>query len=222
MLQTAPPSVSQANLNQRISRKASHLLWNVRLAGLRLLNSGRANRTEARRIYENEVLFSVHWALAPQRVLSVGVAAYTSFYEQVFSGSRYETIDIDPANAQWGSKQRHYVADLADFPLPAAGGPFNVVLFNGVYGWGVNSADQLTAALHMITKLLSDDGALVFGWNCVPSKDPLLLGSDLGSWFAAYEPRTVNGTHVIHAERSFGQRFMYFRKKAEPAPSKRT
>lgn len=194
-----------------LSRKFSHLSWRARVSALRLFNARAAKRSEARQVFENEVLFAVSHVLRPRRILAVGVARYTRFYEKLFPGAVFETVDIDPANAAWGSTQRHYVGGIADLPAQSGSVGYDVVLFNGVYGWGVNSSEELAASMDAVASLLLDDGVMVFGWNCVPSRDPLGLGSDFGPWFSRFAPAVVNGTDTIHVERSHGQRFKYLR-----------
>lgn len=205
------PWIRLLMLSNTLVRKNSHLWWRVRVSALRLFNARAAKRSEARQVFENEVLFAVSHVLRPRRILSVGVARYTRFYERLFPGAVFETVDIDPGNAQWGSKQRHYVGGIAELPPQTDGSKYDVVLFNGVYGWGVNSSSDLSASLEAMASMLADDGVMVFGWNCVPSRDPLGLGTDFGRWFRQFAPAVVNGTDTIHVERSNGQRFKYLR-----------
>jgi SAM-dependent methyltransferase len=66
----------------------------------------------------------------------------------------------------------HIVAPIQDVHLHVPPATFDVVVMNGVYGWGVNDRPALTAALTSIAAVLKPGGKLVLGWNDVPVLGP--------------------------------------------------
>ena len=63
------------------------------------------------------------------RVLSVGVAPYTAKYHKIVPAAcEYETIEIRPELAEFGSPGRHHVGDFLEFE----GGPYDHIILIGL------------------------------------------------------------------------------------------
>lgn len=114
-----------------------------------------------RALFEGEILPLL--AKDARRVLSVGVAWYTRRYGDAFRDAHFATMDIDPARAEFGAKD-HRTGDVRDletlFPEP-----FDLVLMNGVIGYGLNDADSVDAGLRACAARLVPGGTLVLGIN---------------------------------------------------------
>src|SRR5260370_3654424 len=112
------------------------------------------------------------------RVLFVGCKPYTARYGRrlTVAGIDYWTTDVDPAAAMWGEKDHHIVGDIAkidDFSSPEL---FDVVLFNGVIGDGVDKEDHMNRAITAIARILRPNGTLLIGWNSLKKHpDPIQL-----------------------------------------------
>jgi hypothetical protein len=108
------------------------------------------------------------------KVLFVGVRAYTRSYEQWFvaAGAEFWTTDIDPAAARYGAEGRHRAGDIskADQLFPQA--RFDLVILNGIFGWGVDDPRHMDATLVALHAILEKDGLLLVGWNHDRSPDP--------------------------------------------------
>ena len=64
------------------------------------------------------------------------------------------------------------MAAAADAPRQLGAASVDVVVFNGVYGWGLNDPETLERTLQGFAELLRPDGELVFGWNDVAGHRP--------------------------------------------------
>ena len=120
-----------------------------------------------------------------RRLLFVGCAWYTQHYPRLFAGREFWTMECDPRLARFGG--RLHVIDscarvVAHFP-PAS---LDVVICNGVYGFGLDDEAALEATIRGFHAVLRPGGLLVFGWNNVPAHDPLGLGPR--DCFAGFRP----------------------------------
>lgn len=114
-----------------------------------------------RRVLERTIL--PHYAAREDvdAVLFVGVRPYTRGYARRFGGKGFVTIDPDPRMRFFGARE-HQIARLED--LKAAPGSFDVVILNGVLGWGIGQ-DTADAALRICFDALRPGGELVLGVN---------------------------------------------------------
>jgi hypothetical protein len=96
-------------------------------------------------------------------VLSVGVAWYTHRYAAIFAKQTFVTIDVDPTRA---GGEHHLVGDLRDLERLVDGAePFDVILMNGVIGFGLNRRDDVDRALRACAARLRSQGTLLLGIN---------------------------------------------------------
>jgi SAM-dependent methyltransferase len=131
--------------------------------------------TEDRRVLE-QVIFAHYTALAEVRtVLFVGCESYTEHYERsFFAGHNYWTIEVDPGRRRFGGK-RHVTGRLEQLGQHFPRGFFDLIVCNGVYGWGLDLAKDCETALSECHACLADNGHLIFGWNDIPRWDPAPL-----------------------------------------------
>ena len=104
------------------------------------------------------------------RVLFVGCAAYTQAYQNLFAQREYWTIDPVPHRSRYGS-QRHIVDRLENLGQYVTPGYFDLIVCNGVLGWGLNNANDADAAFAACHRQLRDGGELVLGWNDVAPRN---------------------------------------------------
>jgi hypothetical protein len=118
-----------------------------------------------RKIFQEEILPALATEPGTTRVLSVGVAWYTQSYAEIFAGKTFTTIDLDETRAAVAGPS-HLVGDLRDLErLVDASEPFDVILMNGVIGFGLNHAPDVDAALRAGAARLRPGGTLVLGIN---------------------------------------------------------
>lgn len=129
------------------------------------------------------------------RLLMVGCRRYNAGDAALAEscGATCWSIDIDPACARWGVPGRHRVAAVQDLPFLFRTASFDAVLLNGVFGFGVNEAEQQRVALAACAIVLAPRGRLVLGWNTDRTADPAGL---CASWFV---PCTISSLAPRHA-----------------------
>lgn len=126
--------------------------------------------------HELEQVILPWFAAAPDRnaVLFVGCDWYTRVYAKMFAARDYHTIDYDPKKAFYGSR-KHVVGSATDVAKFYPAGTFDVVFFNGVYGYGVNEREPLEQCISGIFTILKPGGVMVVGWDDVPDRSPFPL-----------------------------------------------
>jgi SAM-dependent methyltransferase len=169
---TSPPSSSWI---ARKGRKAADILY---YGGLRLtaaiLGFKPRHRAKDRRILDERILPRLAQNPRFARVLFVGCDWYTEHVEGLFSaaGREYATIEIDPNRAVHGAR-RHVVGALADLARHFPEGSLDLIVCNGVIGWGLNDPAQIERSMAACVAALSPGGVLLLGWDDVPEKLPV-------------------------------------------------
>jgi len=121
-------------------------------------------RSEDRRVLEQKILPAFARAPGITRVLFAGCASYTHHYETQFAGAEYWSIDPATANQRHGAK-RHIADNLQHLARHVPAGYFDLVVCNGVLGWGLNRLEEADAAFAACYAALRDGGHLLLGWN---------------------------------------------------------
>lgn len=103
-----------------------------------------------------------------RRILFIGCESFTRNYGRHFEkpSTEYWTTDIRPEAAPFGAAGRHVTCDVKEleshFPQGFAA---DLILFNGVFGYGLNTDEDMDAALRAIHRVLLAGGILMLGWN---------------------------------------------------------
>ena len=131
--------------------------------------------TEDRRVLE-EIIFPYFAALADvHRVLFVGCDWYTRHYEPVFFAARtFWTIDPAPRVRRFAGRQ-HIADGLERLPRHFDADYFDLILCNGVYGFGLDSLAQCEEAFAACHSRLRSGGYLLLGWDDIPARTPIPL-----------------------------------------------
>jgi SAM-dependent methyltransferase len=168
--------------------------------------------TEDRRVLE-QVIFK-HYSSLPQvrTVLFVGCDWYTRHYQQTyFPRHDYWTIDISERAAKFAGRQ-HVVDSIEYLDRHFAGGKFDLIFCNGVYGFGLDSRTACEQALAQCYSALAPDGQFVLGWNDIPARNPLPLDSLEG--LHRFEPVTLPpfGTWRYRTATPYNHTYDFYRK----------
>lgn len=148
----------------------------LRYAGRKLRDAspGASRIRSADRLLLEETLLPAYAADASLRsLLFIGCDWYTRHYADLFAPrrERFRTLDIDPAKVTFGS-EGHVVAPMQDVDRHFALASADVLVANGVYGFGIDDRGELGHAIAAAFRVLRPGGTLVLGWNDVPALAP--------------------------------------------------
>jgi len=132
--------------------------------------------TEDRRVLET-LIFPCYRALPSVRsVLFVGCDWYTRHYERTFfRGTDYWTLDPSPRARRFAGRH-HVVGALEQLDEFFPEQRFDVILCNGVYGFGLDERQQCERAFELCHSRLVDGGHFLLGWDDIPARTPVPLG----------------------------------------------
>jgi SAM-dependent methyltransferase len=168
--------------SSRVARKAQKAAGILYYALLRLsagiFGFKPRHRAEDRRILDERILPRLATNPRFARVLFVGCDWYTEHVEGLFAptGREYTTIEIDPDRAGHGAR-RHIVGALADLARHFPEGSLDLIICNGVIGWGLNDPAEIERSMAACAAALSPGGVLLLGWDDVPEKLPVAIGA---------------------------------------------
>jgi hypothetical protein len=109
---------------------------------------------------------------AYQKVLFVGCSAYTQGYKALFHGKEYWTIDPKRVKRKYGS-ERHIVDSVTNIGRYVAKNYFDVIIMNGVIGFGLNRVSDIEQAVDACYDALASGGILLLGWNDTTQRTPI-------------------------------------------------
>jgi hypothetical protein len=107
-----------------------------------------------------------------QRILFVGCSAYTQWYEEFFRTKEYWTIDPKHVKRKYGAKQ-HIVDSITNIGRHVSKNYFDVIIMNGVVGYGLNRVSDIEQAIDACYEALVSEGILLVGWNDTPRRTPI-------------------------------------------------
>jgi hypothetical protein len=107
-------------------------------------------------------------------VLFVGCDWYTKHYRKFFRGMEYWTIEPDMKKQRYGS-QNHVVDFLEHLHYYFPSGYFDLIICNGVYGWGLNRKEQCEMAFGNCFDGLRYGGEFILSWDALPEDNPSSL-----------------------------------------------
>lgn len=99
-----------------------------------------------------------------QRVLFVGVKAYNEPLRALFAGRTFATIDPTPTVARYGGSP-HFVDVLENLERHTGAESFDLIVMNGVIGFGLDDPKNVELALAQVHRALRPGGDLVLGIN---------------------------------------------------------
>lgn len=147
-----------------------------------------------------------------QRILFVGCAWYTLHYPKLFHGRDFITMEISPNEAEYGAAT-HIVDTCENIAHHFQPNTLDVVLFNGVYGCGLNELNAINKTLAAIHQSLRANGLFVFGWNDLPEMAPYRIEELTGlNAFVPYTFPSLNKS-IYESDIKNRHRFHFYRKK---------
>jgi SAM-dependent methyltransferase len=129
-------------------------------------------RTEDRRVLEQVIHPYFLQSDQYSNILSVGCQWFTQGYNRPFEAVKsYATIDFLPDVARFGG-QRHIVDGLQNIGAHFQPGSLDLILCNGIFGWGLNERADVEQGFQACHTALRSGGVLLIGWNDVPERRP--------------------------------------------------
>jgi len=131
----------------------------------------RIERLPSRR-YLHEVILPALSQNGCRSVLFVGVRGYNRRCLEFCRTHQLTlwTIDVDPAASLDGAPGRHIVGDVCLIDQLVPGMSVDATIMNGVLGYGVDSEEQVNAAIAAVAGVTKAGGICIVGWN--PGRSP--------------------------------------------------
>jgi len=111
------------------------------------------------------------------KLLFVGCRSYSEDYCKLWTDMGIDcwTMDIDPVAARWGMPGHHVIGDMLEADKYFAPASFDAVIMNGLFGFGIETVEQIERALRAGSILVPAGGLLVVGWNTDKTIDTAML-----------------------------------------------
>jgi hypothetical protein len=132
--------------------------------------------THDRLILEETILPYLAVIHSHKKILFVGCSAYTQKYREFFNNKEYWTIDPIDMKKQYGS-DRHVVDSIINIRKHVEKGYFDIIIMNGVIGFGLNRMSEIERAVDACYEALARQGILLVGWNDTRQRTPVDLRS---------------------------------------------
>jgi len=129
-----------------------------------------------RRVLEDIILPYFAKDIRFQKILFVGCAAYTRWYEKFFAMKEYWTIDYKKIKRKYGSPN-HITDNITHVEKYFQPDYFDVIIMNGVIGYGLNHSIDIEAAIDACFMTLDRGGIFVLGWNDHKRRKPVEIGN---------------------------------------------
>ncbi|MET0673003.1 MAG: methyltransferase domain-containing protein [Microbacterium pygmaeum] len=184
----------------------------IRLRSKMRWKNGRWRLATTDRVFLEDVIVPGFLAMdSIRRVLDIGVAWYTRTYPKLFRGVDYWTVDMDPDKQRIAGPQHHTVSatGLTDVFERES---FDLVVCNGVIGWGLNRPADVEKGLDACADVLRSGGWLVVGWNDADGHRVDGLDALFDKRFRREVFPPVGADHYI-PDTPYGHRFDFFVKR---------
>jgi hypothetical protein len=166
-----------------------------------------------RKVLENVIFAEILKDESLQRIMFVGTAWYTLYYNKLFKDKEFWTVEPDAAEARYGSPGRHIVDKIENIDRHFSDGYLDAVICNGVFGFGLNERDDVATAVRAMRKILRQDGVLLIGYNTIPSRCPFPIAecAEL-SRFVPYQFGPLRASEYVVPGSLNEHTFLFFRK----------
>ena len=131
-------------------------------------------KMDDRRVLETIILPYFRGHADYRRVLFIGSAWYTRGYRKYFAPASYWTLDLDPVARRYGARQ-HITDSMGNLSRHFADGSLDLIICNGVYGYGLDRLDDFDHAVDACHTALRENGLFILGWDDKASRKPFPL-----------------------------------------------
>lgn len=121
----------------------------------------------------------------PQQLLFLGLDKHNWHYPRLLRAT-FHSLDISPRNAVYGRPGLHRIGDALDMAEHYGQDAFDVVIANGLLGFGIDGEAGLRRLLAQCHAVLRPGGVLVLGYNDLPERTPFPV--EAGPEFEEFVP----------------------------------
>jgi hypothetical protein len=147
------------------------------------------------------------------KILFVGCAAYTKWYEELFQHQEYWTIDPKKVKRKYGS-EHHLIDSITHIRSYVPKGYFDLIVMNGVIGFGLNRLGDIEQAVEACYTVLAHQGILLIGWNDTAERTPIDIRAVRAlSNFREYAFEPLHACHYRTAG-AYRHTFSFYRKES--------
>jgi hypothetical protein len=168
-------------------------------------------RTADRKVLDKKIIPLFSNNLSIKRVLFVGCDVYTTHYSELFKHCDYYTIEPTKEKAKYGS-QKHTVGFLQDLKRYFPPAFFDLIICNGVYGWGLDEQSEIEQAFGACYECLQPNGFLLLGWNDLKEHNPISLAEVEALKLFCVEDFPLHGTNKWEIGNNHRHVYELFRK----------
>ncbi len=129
------------------------------------------------RVFMQTSLLSALAKRGCRRMFSVGAQSYNlPFYRDCGAlDIGVWSMDYDPLSARYGAPQGHFVGDVRQVDTLVAGQKFDVIILNGIFGFGINTKENAVLTIEAIERIAAPGAVFVVGWNPGLTSDAEIL-----------------------------------------------
>lgn len=124
---------------------------------------------EDRNVLERIIFPDILAGHNPKKILDIGREEYQWFYNKFFFGRELWTLDRKSTREEFGAS-RHVVGDVANLKNYFKDSYFDLIVMNGVFGWGLNDPRAIEKTFSAIYDIMKPGGIFIFGFNDFPDK----------------------------------------------------
>lgn len=132
------------------------------------------DKFDDRRVLEEIIFPNILAIRNPEKILDIGREEDQYFYNKFFINKEFWTLDINPDHKDFGAKN-HIVDNATNLKKHFKDNYFDLIIINGVFGWGLNKKHDIEKTFSSIYDILKTSGILIFGWNDIEDLIPVPL-----------------------------------------------
>ncbi len=146
----------------------------------------------------------------PAKCLFLGTDKRSWHYPRCLAAEVF-TLDIEPKKAVYGNRGRHTIGSAAELEKHYASASFDVVIANGLIGFGMNQEQDCEALLRASHAVLKAGGLLLMGYN--DGAEFVNFKVREAKHYQLFEEVAPNHKALTRAQYDFGDHIFVFLKK---------
>ena len=146
------------------------------------------------------------------KTLFVGLDKHNWHYPRLLR-CQFHSLDIEARKAVYGQPDRHWTGCATRMAEHYGPNAFDVVVANGLVGYGINSASDFRRLMTQCEQVLKPGGLFVLGYNDRPDRAPFLVLPVAREFFESFVPPIAGVEHHVHpVDDAFRHVYVFLRK----------